>query len=449
MSLALPTPERDPLALSTALVNTAMARLGPDHLVNDAERARAAQLAADHAAMMDAAKSDMNLDLTSLTPPLWLITEQKKGRPLEQTPELYIQKETARAQHLAKTLTPLMFDAPEGPLVDIGTRSGLLPHLLAQDPTMQHRHISGLDLPQTLPTDGHPSHDFRSGKHPLVKTYDGDQMPYADNSVAIATLNCVLHHVEPPSGTPEKESPELDHFLSELKRVMKPNGVILITEDFMGGTREDRLEGNPYAATILGIDDVFYPTTLGSQRSRYEWVRILQYAGFEVDFTRCVGSYNVAGFPVPELVIRARKPAQRTFLAPDSLGDIAINGEKLDTLLRNKKRGKSSAQAMLDHYTGRRAKQEPNAAFTKTMLELDKAQPHETAEAMARVLRSLKLIATGLNAEGKPRSVDNSDFEDLQKYIKALNEEMEKDQGSSALATPLYTAINAVLNKKS
>ena len=179
-----------------------------------------------------------------------------------------------------------------------------------QYPNVGQREIHGLDLPQQLPTAGDAEFDFRRGPDPLVHEYDGHQMPYADGSLAIATLNFTLHHIEPPSRSPQPDSPEMQAFLDELKRVLKPGGVVLVMEDYMGKTQKERQADNPFANNTLATDNLFYPHSLGSQRSQEEWVTLLKHAGFAVERTKRVAGYNVAGFPVVELVIKARKPAK-------------------------------------------------------------------------------------------------------------------------------------------
>lgn len=52
-------------------------------------------------------------------------------------------------------------------------------------------------------------------------TYDGSELPMAENSFDLAYAICVMHHVPPPAWP---------HFVAEMKRVLKPGGLALIFE---------------------------------------------------------------------------------------------------------------------------------------------------------------------------------------------------------------------------
>jgi ubiquinone/menaquinone biosynthesis C-methylase UbiE len=52
-------------------------------------------------------------------------------------------------------------------------------------------------------------------------TYEGEQLPYADNSFSLAYCVCVVHHVPPASW---------QRFVNELARVVKPGGMVVVYE---------------------------------------------------------------------------------------------------------------------------------------------------------------------------------------------------------------------------
>ena len=52
-------------------------------------------------------------------------------------------------------------------------------------------------------------------------TYDGESLPYGDESFDLAFAICVLHHVA---------QHERDRFASELRRVVRPGGLVAVFE---------------------------------------------------------------------------------------------------------------------------------------------------------------------------------------------------------------------------
>jgi len=295
---------------SAALVNAACSRQGLRHEDLEKDKQEISEL---HEKMSKAALADFNLDLKAVPIPSWaersLNPSLLQKQPATDNLSLYISREQMRAAYLAKHIMPLLNDAPDGNIADIGTRSGFFPQRMQNllRLTGQKREISGLDLIQELPTAGNNDWDFRNGQNPLVKTYDGKNMPYEDKSLAAVTLNFTLHHVETPTPNPGRESEKIDSFLTEVNRVLKPGGVLVVTEDYMGKSREERTKGNIYNDTIIKVDNMFYPESLGSQRSQGEWTDLLKKNGFKVEQEKHIAGYNVAGLPVVELLIKARK----------------------------------------------------------------------------------------------------------------------------------------------
>src|SRR5262249_26055496 len=90
-------------------------------------------------------------------------------------------------------------------VLDIGCGNGFIAHHLS---AMLGASVIGIDV---TPTTEAPI-DFRR--------YDGAHIPLADNSVDAVLLCYVLHHAQDTS-----------MLLSEVKRVLRPNGLAVIYED--------------------------------------------------------------------------------------------------------------------------------------------------------------------------------------------------------------------------
>ncbi len=86
------------------------------------------------------------------------------------------------------------------------------------------KNIYGLELKEN---DDHyiGKHDYSSNVEDLgciYKTYDGLHMPFDDNTFDYVSLLMVLHHVG--------NDDTLDKFVKEVKRIMKPDGVLIVRE---------------------------------------------------------------------------------------------------------------------------------------------------------------------------------------------------------------------------
>jgi ubiquinone/menaquinone biosynthesis C-methylase UbiE len=55
----------------------------------------------------------------------------------------------------------------------------------------------------------------------IYETYDGDRLPFVDDSFDAAVTICAMHHVDPP---------QRPRFVAELRRVIKPGGIAVVFE---------------------------------------------------------------------------------------------------------------------------------------------------------------------------------------------------------------------------
>lgn len=116
-------------------------------------------------------------------------------------------------RHKAELLLRLLGSAaPDARLLDIGCGIGLLHrHLADRVGWLAGTDISAASL--AVARAGNPGVEYRP--------FDGGRLPFADDSVDLALLSCVLHHVEPPA------RPAL---LAEAGRVLRPGGRLVVIE---------------------------------------------------------------------------------------------------------------------------------------------------------------------------------------------------------------------------
>jgi SAM-dependent methyltransferase len=99
-------------------------------------------------------------------------------------------------------------------ILDIGCGHGLVhPYLLQATPWID---LSGIDMAATVIDEAraqNPGVDYSS--------YDGGRLPYPDDHFDAAFAIAVMHHVPPE---------QWDAFLTEMKRVVRPGGIMAIFE---------------------------------------------------------------------------------------------------------------------------------------------------------------------------------------------------------------------------
>ncbi len=100
-------------------------------------------------------------------------------------------------------------------VLDVGCGHGLIhPYLYNQ--TDVPLELTGIDVAATVI-------DVARKDHPSISydTYEGTRLPYEDNSFDMGFSICTMHHVPPA---------QWQSFLAELKRVVRPGGVVTIFE---------------------------------------------------------------------------------------------------------------------------------------------------------------------------------------------------------------------------
>lgn len=98
--------------------------------------------------------------------------------------------------------------------LDLGCFKGEITTAVGKHFNLNKHQINGLDI------NDYPKNDDINDKMTFT-LYDGNTIPFSDNSFDLITCFMLLHHI-PPS--------KLDNLIKELSRVMKPGGILLLRE---------------------------------------------------------------------------------------------------------------------------------------------------------------------------------------------------------------------------
>jgi SAM-dependent methyltransferase len=114
--------------------------------------------------------------------------------------------------HLLREVARRGLIAASADLLDAGCGVGLADACLRP----HFRSVTGLDVSSA-------SLELAEARNPGVRYvhYDGGEFPFDGESFDVVLVTCVLHHI-PPAGRPA--------FFSNVRRVLKPGGVLLIYE---------------------------------------------------------------------------------------------------------------------------------------------------------------------------------------------------------------------------
>lgn len=125
----------------------------------------------------------------------------------------FIEVNTAFAQRAIALGTPLT-----AKVLDAGTGTARIPVLLCLK--YPHWQVFGVDLAKNMLEIGY-KHVKQAGlqNQIVLELVDAKQLPYKDGDFALVVSNSLVHHLPDPLP-----------FFRELKRVLKPNGAILIRD---------------------------------------------------------------------------------------------------------------------------------------------------------------------------------------------------------------------------
>ena len=100
--------------------------------------------------------------------------------------------------------------AHEVRILDIGTRFG---SFLAELESYGYKDCYGVDIDDAAILRGKQAHESIANK---LSSYDGEHLPFDDNSVDVVTMFDVIEHI-----------PNVHLFLPEVSRVLRPKGVLM------------------------------------------------------------------------------------------------------------------------------------------------------------------------------------------------------------------------------
>ncbi len=119
---------------------------------------------------------------------------------------------------LLNVRTTRIFNSPPKNYLDIGTGNGNFAVTLGRKLKLDKDHIFGCDL-ENFSEQGDWGRDVNKNNFTFVKLKENQKYPFEDNTFDIITMKMVLHHVD-----------NVDFLMSEITRILTPNGVLIIIE---------------------------------------------------------------------------------------------------------------------------------------------------------------------------------------------------------------------------
>jgi len=123
--------------------------------------------------------------------------------------------------------------------------------------------------------ESHEQYSYHSDKS-CIKIYDGKNIPFKDNEFDIITIYMVLHHIT--------NIDDILYLLNDAKRVLKPNGVLLLREhDFNTEFDEYYIDFIHYYYELsfnADFNEKYYKTYEKNYMSKYKLREILKKIGY-------------------------------------------------------------------------------------------------------------------------------------------------------------------------
>ncbi len=250
----------------------------------------------------EAVKQDFGVEISVLEQPKDFLAKRNFKKELSEVSpaQWYSSLERMRAYELTQYVEAALSTVklPEAgkdkklQFTDVGSRSNFFGSLMAKrhkDQDWKMVDIENQDLPAKVKDES---------RYNVLNPFD--ELPKSD----VITLNCVLHHVGEIDGEHGKfDDKKIDKFLKTINNALPKNGVVVVVEDFIGKDKVNRL----YNDFIKGVDELFYPQSLGNQKLSKEWVEKFEKNGFSLVKEEYPIGFNVVGLPVVETCLVFRK----------------------------------------------------------------------------------------------------------------------------------------------
>jgi ubiquinone/menaquinone biosynthesis C-methylase UbiE len=175
-----------------------------------------------------------------------------------------------RAKNIAFRILPLLEESEK--IIDIGAGTCNVTEFLIKS----GKKVTPLDVKNL---------SFVKGITPIL--YDGERIPFADNSSDAALLICVLHHAKNP-----------ENLLREAKRVAKK---IIVIEDVYHNRMQKMLSN--FFDNLLSLEFFKNPH---SNKTDKEWKQLFNELGFQIEHCEYYRSFIVFNHALYELLLPAR-----------------------------------------------------------------------------------------------------------------------------------------------
>lgn len=221
-------------------------------------------------------------------------------------------------------LVELLNPQPEWQALDIATAAGHTAHTIAPHVA----HVIATDItPQMLPKAAELATE-KGLTNITTQVADAEELPFEDDTFDLVTCRIAPHHF-----------PNIQQFVDESARVLKPNGILAVVDNIVPHTRsrkkKDQRAYADAAAFINGFEKLRDPSH-GRCLSLHEWKQAFKTAGFiithtetnrkQMDFAPWAARMNVSAEDTTRLRAMLLQPPEivANFLTPHPSADTIV-----------------------------------------------------------------------------------------------------------------------------